>query len=148
MKLPGIGGRLRGATALALPPLPGLTACGSGDTGGTAATGAHASPAPSDDPVAAVCEVASAAALLPAGVRRSGTLRVGSSIGFPPDAYHPDGPEKAPAGQDIDIADAVAEVLGPRLLRQDASFETILPALDRASTTWERATRTAPTPGS
>ena len=74
-------------------------------------------------------KVDSVAALLPADVRRSGTLRAGSSIGFPPGAYYPNGQDKPPAGQDIDLADAVARVLGVKLNRQDASFETILPAL-------------------
>ncbi|MGW1591594.1 ABC transporter substrate-binding protein [Streptomyces sp. NPDC002386] len=106
-----------------------VAACGSGDTPGATAVGAQASPAPTDDPVAAVREVDSVAALLPAGVRRAGTLRVGSSIGSPPGAYYPNGPDKAPAGQDIDLADAAAKVLGIRLRRQGASFETILPAL-------------------
>ncbi|MFE5812144.1 ABC transporter substrate-binding protein [Streptomyces sp. NPDC056479] len=121
--------RLRATAAFALLPLLALTACGSGDTDGTAAVGAQASPAPTDDPVASVRKVDSAAALLPADVRKAGTLRVGSSIGFPPGAYYPGGTDKAPAGQDIDLADAVARVLGVKLERQDASFETILPAL-------------------
>ena len=121
--------RLRGTAALALLPLLALTACGSGGTGGAAAVGAEASPAPTDDPVATVRKVDSAAALLPAGVRKAGKLRVGSSVGFPPGAYYPNGTDKAPAGQDIDLADAVAKVLGVGLERQDASFEAILPAL-------------------
>ncbi|MEU9554125.1 ABC transporter substrate-binding protein [Streptomyces fumanus] len=123
--------RPRLATALALLPLLALTACGSGSdgSGGTAPAGARAAAAPTDDPVADVREVPSVAALLPAEVREAGTLRVGSSIGFPPGAYYPNGSDKAPAGQDIDLADAVAKVLGVRLQRQDASFETILPAL-------------------
>ncbi|MBZ9645271.1 ABC transporter substrate-binding protein [Streptomyces sp. PSKA30] len=131
MNLPGIRTRLRLAAALTLLPLLTLTACGSGDTdpAGTAAAGAAASPAPTDDPVAAVRKVDSVAALLPADVRKAGTLHVGSSVGFPPGAYYPNGTDKAPAGQDIDLADAVAKVLGVRLQRQDASFETILPAL-------------------
>jgi polar amino acid transport system substrate-binding protein len=128
VNVPALSGRLRGIAALTLLPLLALTACGSGD-GGTAAVGAQASPAPTADPVASVRKVDAVAALLPADVRRSGTLRVGSSIGFPPGAYYPNGPDKAPAGQDIDLADAVAKVLGVRLQRQDASFETILPAL-------------------
>ncbi|OXS37067.1 ABC transporter substrate-binding protein [Streptomyces sp. XY006] len=129
MNLPALRGRLRGAAVLAALPLLALTACGSGDTGGTAAVGAQASPAPTADPVASVRKSDAVAALLPADVRRAGTLRVGSSIGFPPGAYYPNGPDKAPAGQDIDLADAVAKVLGVKLQRQDASFETILPAL-------------------
>ncbi|WP_053668154.1 ABC transporter substrate-binding protein [Streptomyces sp. NRRL B-1140] len=119
----------RSAAALVLLPALALTACGSGTTPGAAPAGAQASPAPTDDPVADVRTVDSVAALLPAGVRASGRLRIGSSVGFPPGAYYPNGPGKAPAGQDIDIADAVAKVLGVKLDRQDASFETILPAL-------------------
>ncbi|WP_193479066.1 ABC transporter substrate-binding protein [Streptomyces violaceus] len=121
--------RLRGTAALALLPVLALTACGSGGTPGTTPAGAQASPAPTDDPVADVRKVDSVAALLPADVRKAGTLRIGSSVGFPPGAYYPNGPGKAPAGQDIDIADAVAKVLGVKPARQDASFETILPAL-------------------
>ncbi|CAM5599203.1 ABC transporter substrate-binding protein [Streptomyces purpurascens] len=129
MNTPTIRTQLRGAAALALLPVLALTACGSGGTPGTTPAGAQASPAPTDDPVAAVRKVDSAAALLPADVRKAGTLRIGSSVGFPPGAYYPNGPGKAPAGQDIDIADAVAKVLGVKPARQDASFETILPAL-------------------
>ncbi|MEU0999946.1 ABC transporter substrate-binding protein [Streptomyces tibetensis] len=120
---------LRSTAALVLLPALALTACGSGATPGAAPVGAQASPAPTDDPVAAVRTVDSVAALLPADVRTSGKLRIGSSVGFPPGAYYPNGPGKAPAGQDIDIADAVAKVLGVKLDRQDASFESILPAL-------------------
>ncbi|GGS56537.1 ABC transporter substrate-binding protein [Streptomyces janthinus] len=129
MNIRTIRTRLRGTAALALLPVLALTACGSGGTPGTTPAGAQASPAPTDDPVADVRKVDSVAALLPADVRKAGTLRIGSSVGFPPGAYYPNGPGKAPAGQDIDIADAVAKVLGVKPARQDASFETILPAL-------------------
>ncbi|MEU4654063.1 ABC transporter substrate-binding protein [Streptomyces sp. NPDC023723] len=121
--------RPRLAAALALLPLLALTACDSGSTDGTAPAGAQ-SPAPTDDPVAAVRKVASAAALLPAAVREAGTLRVGSSAGAPPSAYFPNGSDQEPEGQDIDLTDAVAKVLGITVQRQDASFETILPALE------------------
>ncbi|MFD3437128.1 ABC transporter substrate-binding protein [Streptomyces sp. NPDC058685] len=120
--------RPRRLAALALVPLLGLTACDSGD-GAPSPAGAQASAAPTDDPVARVRAVDSVAALLPAGVRKGGTIRIGSSIGSPPGAYYPNGQDKPPAGQDIDIADAVARVLGVKAKRQDASFETILPAL-------------------
>ncbi|MFJ3206187.1 ABC transporter substrate-binding protein [Streptomyces sp. NPDC086989] len=119
---------MRTAAALALLPLLALTACGSGDAA-PAGAGAPVSSTPADDPVADVRTVDSVAALLPAEVRSAGTLRVGSSVGSPPSAYHPNGQDKPPVGQDIDMADAVAKVLGVKLERQDASFETILPAL-------------------
>ncbi|MFF2194606.1 ABC transporter substrate-binding protein [Streptomyces sp. NPDC058157] len=118
----------RAAATLALLPLLALTACGAGGAAPVPA-GAQAASGPADDPVAAVRTVDAIASLLPADVRRSGTLRIGSSIGSPPSAYYPNGQDKPPAGQDIDIADAVAKVLGVRLERQGASFETILPAL-------------------
>ncbi|MGW6408081.1 ABC transporter substrate-binding protein [Streptomyces vinaceus] len=134
MNRPGNGIRTRRRTAAALAallPLLALTACGSGGSAAAAAgTGAaQVSSTPADDPVAGVRPVESVAALLPAEVRKAGTLRVGSSVGAPPAAYYPNGQDKPPAGQDIDIADAVAKVLGVKLERQDASFETILPAL-------------------
>ncbi|WP_374211649.1 ABC transporter substrate-binding protein [Streptomyces sp. YS415] len=114
-------------TLTAAVALLALTACASPGT--DSAASAQAAPAPTGDPVAAVRTVDSVAALLPAEVREVGSLRIGSSVGFPPGAYYPNGQDKAPAGQDIDLADAVAKVLGVRLERQDASFETILPAL-------------------
>ncbi|NGO75593.1 ABC transporter substrate-binding protein [Streptomyces sp. YC504] len=129
MKIRVLGTRLRLAAGLALLPLLAVTACGSDAGSGAVPAGAQASAAPTDDPVAAVRKVESAAALLPEDVRKAGTLRVGSSVGSPPGAYYPNGSDKAPAGQDIDLADAVAKVLGLKLERQDASFETILPAL-------------------
>ncbi|MGW6874499.1 ABC transporter substrate-binding protein [Streptomyces xanthophaeus] len=133
MNLPGNGIRTRLRTSLALALLPvlpllSLTACGSGGAA-PAAAGARAASAPADDPVAGVRTAEPVAALLPADVRKAGTLRIGSSVGSPPAAYYPNGQDKPPAGQDIDIAEAVAKVLGLRLERQDASFETILPAL-------------------
>ncbi|MFI1652911.1 hypothetical protein ACH4XT_39100 [Streptomyces avidinii] len=87
MSLPGNGIpiRLRTAAALALLPLLAVTACGSGG-GAPAVAGAQVPSAPADDPVAGVRPVDSVAALLPAEVRKTGTLRVGSSVGAPPAA--------------------------------------------------------------
>uniref|UniRef100_UPI0034DEC677 ABC transporter substrate-binding protein n=1 Tax=Streptomyces flavofungini TaxID=68200 RepID=UPI0034DEC677 len=58
-----------------------------------------------------------------------GEVRAGGAPMALPGAYYPNGSDKAPAGQDIDIADAVGKVLGVKVARQDASFESILPAL-------------------
>jgi polar amino acid transport system substrate-binding protein len=54
VNLRSIRTRLRAAVGIAVLPVLALTACGSGDTPGTTAAGAQASPAPTDDPVAAV----------------------------------------------------------------------------------------------
>ncbi|AXI79440.1 ABC transporter substrate-binding protein [Peterkaempfera bronchialis] len=109
-----------------LVPLLALTACGS--DGPTAA--APAAPSASEDLVSGIPKVDAIAALLPAEVRKSGVLRVGSSVGSsPPSAYYADAAQKKVVGQDIDFTDAVAKVLGLRIERQEAAFEAILPAL-------------------
>ncbi|NBE53752.1 ABC transporter substrate-binding protein [Streptomyces boluensis] len=115
-------------TSIALPLLA-LTGCGSGDPAAGQPAGA-ASAAPSADVVGKVREDPALAKLLPAEVRERGTLRLASSVGAPPSAFHPSADSDEPAGQDIDIADAVGRVLGVKLERQEASFEAILPALE------------------
>ncbi|MEV0784646.1 ABC transporter substrate-binding protein [Streptomyces sp. NPDC050423] len=108
-----------------------LTACGSGDP--AAAPAGAAGPAarntiPTADVVSGVKRDGAAAGLLPAAVRSSGTLNIASSVGTPPGAtYLEDG--RTLAGADIDIADAVARVLGLKPKREVAAFEAILPAL-------------------
>ncbi|MER6992199.1 ABC transporter substrate-binding protein [Saccharopolyspora hirsuta] len=80
------------------------------------------------DVVSPVAKDESIAALLPPEVRESGVLKFGSSIGGPPAAFYlPD--NRTAVGLDIDIAEAVARVLGVRVERQEAAFEAILPAL-------------------
>ncbi|WP_327068931.1 ABC transporter substrate-binding protein [Kitasatospora sp. NBC_01302] len=116
------------ALAVALLPLLALTACGSGSGGATARPAAQGVD-PNRDVVSQEQKVDAIAALLPADVRQGGTLKVGSSFGTPPSAYYPDPATKKPAGLDVDVTDAVARVLGLKVDREDAAFETILPAL-------------------
>jgi polar amino acid transport system substrate-binding protein len=111
---------------LALLPLTALTACGSA---GGAGAGTGTPSGVRGNPVAAVRKADSVAALLPASVRASGVLRVGSAVGGPPSAYFPAGSTGAPVGLDIDITDAVAKVLGVTVHRETAAFEAVLPAL-------------------
>ncbi|GAA4877868.1 ABC transporter substrate-binding protein [Kitasatospora terrestris] len=86
-------------------------------------------PGPGEDVVAAERKVDAVAALLPEAVRAAGVVKVGASVGAPPSSYYPDPAKKEAAGVDIDITDAVAKVLGITVERQEASFESILPAL-------------------
>lgn len=116
-----------GSAMAAVLLLPLLAGCGTDAAGDETAGGAGTTP--SQDVVSAVKKNEAAAELLPADVRERGTLRLASSIGSPPGAYYPSAANKRPAGQDIDIADAVGKVLGIELTRQEASFEAILPAL-------------------
>ncbi|WP_405781999.1 ABC transporter substrate-binding protein [Streptomyces sp. NBC_00859] len=109
-----------------------LTACGSGDpatTGGGSRPAAKPAALPTRDVVSSVRTDRAAAALLPADVRKQGTLSMATAVGGAPPgtSYLPDG--KTMAGQDIDFADAAARALGLKLKRQAAGFETILPAL-------------------
>ncbi|GAA2775524.1 ABC transporter substrate-binding protein [Saccharopolyspora taberi] len=80
------------------------------------------------DVVSTIPKDDSIAGLLPEEVRSSGVLRFGSAIGTPPGGFFVEG-RPQPVGLDVDIADAVARVLGVRVEREDAAFETILPAL-------------------
>ncbi|OKJ07507.1 ABC transporter substrate-binding protein [Kitasatospora sp. CB01950] len=104
-----------------------LSGCGSDPTAGPAA--APVGVQPSQDALGQVRKDDAAAALLPAEVRAAGTLKLGGSIGTPPGAYYPDSSQHRPVGLDVDIVDGVAKVLGLTVQREDAAFETILPAL-------------------
>ncbi|GHH61810.1 ABC transporter substrate-binding protein [Kitasatospora indigofera] len=116
--------------ATALLPVLALSACGSDPAAPAKPAAAAAGIAPDQDVVSAVAKVDSIAALLPEEIRKAGTVKVGSAIGTPPTAYYPDQATKKPAGIDIDFTDAVGKVLGVAVEREDAKFETILPALD------------------
>ncbi|MFJ2556135.1 MULTISPECIES: ABC transporter substrate-binding protein [unclassified Streptomyces] len=126
--IPGRSRTARRAAAGALTAalvLPLLTGCGS-----DAATGEEAGAAPpSSDVTAALKKDPALAKLLPEEVRKRGTLTLGASVGAAPSSYFPSTSSKVPAGQDVDIADAVGKLLGVRLTRQQASFDAILPAL-------------------
>ncbi|MFE4972562.1 ABC transporter substrate-binding protein [Kitasatospora sp. NPDC056651] len=120
--------RRRLLATTALLPVLALAACGSDPKIASAAgTGG---PAATEDVVAALTTSEAAAALLPEEVRKAGTLKFGSSFGTPPSAFHVDQVGKKPAGIDVDFTDAVARVLGLTVRREEAAFETILPALD------------------
>ncbi|WP_035845749.1 ABC transporter substrate-binding protein [Kitasatospora azatica] len=111
--------------AAALLPALALTACGSSGAPVKAAQGVD----PQRDVVSQEHKVDAIAALLPAEVRAAGSIKVGAAVGTPPTAYYPDPATKKPAGLDVDFTDAVAKVLGLTVTREDAAFETILPAL-------------------
>ncbi|MFI8518271.1 ABC transporter substrate-binding protein [Streptomyces sp. NPDC085481] len=111
--------------------LASLTACGSGDpvTGPARAAGPNSSAIPTADVVSAVTKDEAAARLLPAGVRQRGTLTLAQATGsLPGAAFLPDG--RTLVGADVDIAQAVAKVLGLELKQEIISWEAILPALD------------------
>ncbi|MET8702787.1 ABC transporter substrate-binding protein [Kitasatospora sp. NPDC004723] len=116
------------ATAALLPVLA-LAACGSDPKPAAAGAGQPAVSAAAEDVVSGLKKSDTAAALLPADIRAAGTVKFGSSIGAPPSSFYADQASKKAAGLDVDFADAVAKLLGLSVQREDAAFETILPAL-------------------
>ncbi|MFB6888882.1 ABC transporter substrate-binding protein [Kitasatospora sp. NPDC056327] len=122
--------RRRLLAATALLPVLALAACGSDPkTASGTAPGQQAVSAAAEDLVSGLKKSDTAAALLPADIRSAGTVRFGASIGAPPSAFYADQATKKAAGIDIDFTDAVARLLGLTVQREEASFETILPAL-------------------
>ncbi|MFJ3789104.1 ABC transporter substrate-binding protein [Kitasatospora sp. NPDC090091] len=122
--------RRRLFAATALLPVLALAACGSDPkTAAPSGAGKAAVDAAAQDVVSAIPRSDAAAALLPEDVRKAGTVKFGSSLGYPPSAFYADQATKKPAGVDIDLTDAVARVLGLTVQREEAAFETILPAL-------------------
>ncbi|MFJ6544262.1 ABC transporter substrate-binding protein [Streptomyces sp. NPDC091385] len=105
-----------------------LTACGSGDSGGSGTRVAAGTDAiPTTDVVSRIAKDPAAAKLLPPGTTR---LTVAVAVGGTPPGttYLADGTTLT--GQDVDFTKAAAKVLGIRLKIEQASFEAILPALE------------------
>ncbi|MFD4654990.1 ABC transporter substrate-binding protein [Kitasatospora sp. NPDC058444] len=122
--------RRRLLATTALLPVLALAACGSDPKiAGAAVAGGPAATA-TEDLVSGLTRSEAAAALLPEEVRKAGTLKFGSAFGSPPTAFYVDQVAKKPAGIDVDFTDAVAKLLGLGVQREEAAFETILPALD------------------
>lgn len=84
---------------------------------------------PTADVLSALSKDDAIAALLPEDVRAAGVVKFGSSVGGqPPSSYYADD-NKTVLGLDVDVSEAVATILGLRIEREVASFETILPSL-------------------
>ncbi|RMB82965.1 ABC transporter substrate-binding protein [Streptomyces shenzhenensis] len=123
------GRRPRTAQALATATLLTLllAACGSGTEEIPEDT--RAAGLGREDVVSAVHEDSAISSELPAKLRRSGVLRIGSGIGVPPIAFSPeDGGE--PRGVDIDISEAVARVLGLKVQRKHVSGASLITGLN------------------
>lgn len=113
------------ATLLLVAGLTVLTASGcttvSTDTGKDAPT-----PKSSDSTALSVNK--EARALLPAATRDKGVLTIASDPTYPPFEYY-DTDNKTMIGWDVDMGDALAQVLGLKAQHVAATFDTILPGL-------------------
>ncbi|KFF97879.1 ABC transporter substrate-binding protein [Streptomyces europaeiscabiei] len=126
----GVRGRRRRttqalATVILLPLF--LAACGSGTE--SIPEDSRAADLGREDVVSAVHEESAISAELPATLRQSGVLRIGSGIGVPPVAFSPEdgGP---PRGVDIDVSEAVARVLGLKVERKHVSGASLITGLN------------------
>jgi polar amino acid transport system substrate-binding protein len=110
-----------------------LAACSSGSTPGSGASSAPSAASTSAgssatfDP-SSVAKDPAIAALLPAKIASAGKLSVGSDTSYAPAEYlAEDG--TTPIGYDIDLAKAIAGVLGLKAEVQSADFTGIIPAI-------------------
>ena len=110
-------------TALVAAATLGLTSCASNSHTGTGPTGSSGSTSASS----ASKVDAAAAALLPASIKKSRTLRVGTDASSPPSEYK-DANNKI-VGFDIDLFDAVAARLGVKASYINANFDNIIPGI-------------------
>jgi polar amino acid transport system substrate-binding protein len=115
---------LLAAVAVSAALLVSLTACGSGS-----ASPSSTSPASSTNPSSAPADKidAAAIALLPAAVRDSGKLVVGTNLTYSPDEFKD--PNGAPTGWGIDLVTALAARLGLSADLRDAQFDNIIPGV-------------------
>ena len=115
---------LLAAVAVSAALLVSLTACGSGS-----ASPSSTSPASSTNPSSAPADKTDAAAiaLLPAAVRDSGKLVVGTNLTYSPDEFKD--PDGAPTGWGIDLVKALAARLGLSADLRDAQFDNIIPGV-------------------
>ena len=66
--------------------------------------------------------------MLPDNIRAAGEITVASDTNFPPFEYIPPGSSE-PIGLDVDITNALGEVLGVRFRYVSTAFDGIIPAL-------------------
>lgn len=126
------------ATALALLTAgcasngPASGGGGGGASGSTSASSAGSSAAgagSSSSNAAAGGTSAEAAALLPAAIKKSGTLSIAVDPTYPPNEYR--SPSGGITGWDVDLFAAVAKRLGLKADFHQATFDNILPSVTR-----------------
>ena len=95
-----------------------LAACGSSKSASTTTSEA----------AAGIQKDAAAAALVPEAIAKKGTLTVAADASYPPDEFM-DADGKTVIGMDVDLMNAIGDVLGLKVTVSNAAFDTIIPAL-------------------
>jgi polar amino acid transport system substrate-binding protein len=117
-------------SVLAVVTSAALTACGPGTDPSATSGGASAAGYPTQDVVSSLATDPALQAELPATVRGSGTLTLGTTIqpgtqGLP----HAATINGQDVGVDVDLRNAVAKILGIRWNVQNGTFATIIPGV-------------------
>ncbi len=115
---------LLAVAAVSAALLVSLTACGSSSTSPSSAAPTGA---PNSSAAPAVVTDAAAIALLPAAVRDSGKLVVGTNLTYSPDEFKD--PNGEPTGWGIELVEALAARLGLSADLRDAQFDNIIPGV-------------------
>lgn len=111
------------STESAAPSQSGSSQSGSGQSGAPSqSSGSTAQPQPLNLNLAADPEIA---ALVPSAVKATGKLRVATDPTYAPNEFIPDG-GSTPIGMDVDLATALAQVMGLQVDVQPATFDGIL----------------------
>ncbi len=140
MSQPRVRSILAGCTVAGI--LLATVACGASTTppGSTTAAGSAGSAAASSGAAAGgeetptplnlnLAKVDSLNAMLPDKFKQSGTIIVATDPSYPPNEFLPDG-QDTPIGMDVDMANALGQVLGLTVTVQPASFDGILAGLN------------------
>jgi polar amino acid transport system substrate-binding protein len=102
-----------------------MAACGSPGAGG--ATGATAGAATKDVGSQVKADPA-AVKLLPAEVKKRGTLTMAADLHYPPTSFL-DTDNKTPIGYNVDIANLLAKTLGVKVEIKNVSFDSVIPGI-------------------
>lgn len=112
------------ATALAASVIA-LTACAAPDAGAGSTSSAGAGGASPSSTIGAVPKNDQAAALLPDGIKSSGTVKVASGVSFPPMEFFASD-NKTVLGFDADLGQALGQALGVRFEFTNVDFDGII----------------------
>jgi len=105
---------------------PGGSATSAASSGGTSAAAEGSAPAPLNLNIAADSAIA---ATLPDKYKQSGTVVVATDPSYPPNEFLAEG-SNDPIGMDIDLANALGQVLGLKVTIEPASFDGIIAGIN------------------
>jgi len=103
-----------------------LFAMGCGSSGSSSPSSASPSASAAGIDGASITADPSLNAMLPAGVKSSGVLRVASALPYPPWEYYDPATSKNFAGFDFDLSQAIGAKLGVKALFVDTPFDSII----------------------